>query len=187
MWIGSIQRTSSGLLDRLDVEVDHDRLAAAAHQHAFQRLVGGGVDLLVRHVRRHVDEVARPGLGDEFQLLAPAHPRPALDHIDHAFQRAVMMRAGLGVGMDVTVPAQSFCAPTRAKLIAAARFMPGRLRGVGIELVARDHLDAVRLPIDRLRRSCCSFTSSSAPVRGPDLIMLIKWFTILDTEVFRYI
>src|SRR5580693_7511605 len=25
----------------------------------------------------------------------------------------------------VTVPAHSFCAPTRAKLIAAARFMPG--------------------------------------------------------------
>jgi predicted nuclease of predicted toxin-antitoxin system len=29
-----------GLFDRLDVEVDHDRLVVAAHQHAFQGLVG---------------------------------------------------------------------------------------------------------------------------------------------------
>ena len=34
-----------------------------------------GVDLLVRHVGRHVDEIARAGLGHEFQPLAPAHAR----------------------------------------------------------------------------------------------------------------
>jgi len=30
-----------------------------------------GVDLLMGHVGRHEDEVARPGLGDELELLAP--------------------------------------------------------------------------------------------------------------------
>jgi hypothetical protein len=34
---------------------------------------------------------------------------------------AVMVRAGLGVGRIVTVPAHNFWAPTRAKLIAALR------------------------------------------------------------------
>ena len=37
-----------------------------------------------------------------------------------------------------TVPAQIFWAPTRA------------LRSVRVELIARDHLDAVNLPIDLL-------------------------------------
>src|SRR5690349_2098162 len=32
------------LLDRLDVEIDDDRLVVAAYQHAFERLVGRGVD-----------------------------------------------------------------------------------------------------------------------------------------------
>ena len=88
------------LFHRLDVEIDRDRLAVAAHQHAFQHLVAAGVDFLVRHVGRHEDEIAGAGLGGELQLLAPAHPRLALHDIDDAFEMAVMMRAGLGVGPD---------------------------------------------------------------------------------------
>src|SRR5690242_6636256 len=88
------------LLYRLDVEIDRDRLAVTAHQHAFQNLVAAGVDLLMRHVRRHEDEIAGAGFRSELQLLAPAHPRLALHHIDDAFKMAVMMRAGLGVGAD---------------------------------------------------------------------------------------
>src|SRR4051812_25142471 len=64
-----------GLLDRLDVEVDRDRLAVAAHQHAFQHLVRAGVDLLMRHVGRDENEIAGAGLRGELQALAPAHPR----------------------------------------------------------------------------------------------------------------
>src|SRR5438132_525748 len=37
------------LLHRLDVEVDGDCLAVAAHQHALQHLIAAGVDLLMRH------------------------------------------------------------------------------------------------------------------------------------------
>jgi len=47
-------------LDRLDVEIDDDRLVVAAHQHAFKGLFGGRVDLLVRHIGRDKDEVAGP-------------------------------------------------------------------------------------------------------------------------------
>src|SRR3984957_6198444 len=49
------------LLHRLDVEIDRDRLAVAAHQHAFQDLVAAGVDLLMRHVGRNEDEIAGTG------------------------------------------------------------------------------------------------------------------------------
>src|SRR5207302_1527760 len=66
-----------GLLDRLDVEVDDDRLVVAAHQHAFERLVRARIDLLMRHEGWHIDEIAGPGLGHEFEVLAPAHARLA--------------------------------------------------------------------------------------------------------------
>jgi hypothetical protein len=41
-----------GAFDRFDVEVDDDRLVVTANQHAFERLVGRRVDLLVRQKGR---------------------------------------------------------------------------------------------------------------------------------------
>ena len=92
------------LLHRFDVEIDDDGFLVAAHEDAFERLVGAGVDLLMRHVRRDEDEIARPCLGEEFEMVAPAHAGAPLDDVDDAFERAVMMRAGLGVGMDADRP-----------------------------------------------------------------------------------
>jgi len=112
------------LLHRLDVEIDRDGLTVAAHQHALQNLVRAGIDLLMRHVRRDEDEIAGIGLGRELQMLAPAHPRPAANHVDDAFKMAVMVGAGFASGLIVTVPAHSFCAPVRAKLMAAFRSIP---------------------------------------------------------------
>src|SRR5215218_7906581 len=86
------------LFDRLDLEVDYDRLVVAAHQHAFEGFITRRVALLVRHIGRYEDEVARPGLGDVFEAVAPAHPRPALQHVNDAFERAVVVRPGLGIG-----------------------------------------------------------------------------------------
>ena len=43
---------------RSDVEIDHHGLLIAAYQNAFQRLIIAGIDLLVRHVGRHEDEIA---------------------------------------------------------------------------------------------------------------------------------
>src|SRR4051794_18174807 len=50
------------LLDRLDVDVDCHRLTVGAYQHAFQHFVTAGIDLLMRNVRRHEDEVPGAGL-----------------------------------------------------------------------------------------------------------------------------
>src|SRR5476651_1756850 len=88
------------LFGRCDVEVDGDGLVVGADQHAFERLGVRGVDLLVRDIRRHIDEVAGSGLGGELELVAPAHAGAALHNVDHALEMAVVMRAGLGVGVD---------------------------------------------------------------------------------------
>ena len=85
-----------------------------------------GVDLLVRHEWRHEDEPARASLGGELEVLAPPHPGPAANHVDHALQLAVMVRAGPRAGMDRDGPCpQLLRAPVRARSTAAARFIPG--------------------------------------------------------------
>jgi hypothetical protein len=56
------------LVHAFDVEIDHHHVVAA-HQHAFEQIVGAGVDLLMRHVRR--TKMKSPaGLGGKFEPLA---------------------------------------------------------------------------------------------------------------------
>lgn len=42
--------------DSGDIQVDDDRVLPASDDHALQRLVRAGVDLLMGHKRRHIDE-----------------------------------------------------------------------------------------------------------------------------------
>jgi hypothetical protein len=53
----------------------------------------------MRHERWNVDEVARARVGGELAGCRTASG-PAGDYVDHAFDVAVMMGAGFGVGMD---------------------------------------------------------------------------------------
>ena len=146
-WVGVDPGDGFGLLDRLDVEVHRDRLAVGAHQHAFERLVLRRVDLLVRHVGRHVDEVARPRLGDELQLVAPAHAGLALEHIDDAFEVPVVVRAGLGVGVDRHRARPDFFRADAGEVDRRLAVHARSLRGVGIERARGDHPHAVVLPV----------------------------------------
>src|SRR5262249_15205499 len=134
------------LLGRLNVEVDDDGLVVAAHQHAFERLVRARVDLLVRHVRRHEDEVTRAGLGGEFEPIAPPHPRFAAHDVDHAFQRAVVMRAGLRVGMDADGPGPELLGTGAREIDRGLAVHAWRLRRIRVERMAGDDAHAIMFP-----------------------------------------
>jgi hypothetical protein len=97
-----------GFLPGFEVEVDNHRLLAASRECAFEAFARRRVDLVVRHIRRDKDEIAGAGLGDVFEMLASAHPRPTFHDTDDA--------------LEVTV---GDAPRRRAKLMAAARFMPG--------------------------------------------------------------
>jgi hypothetical protein len=71
------------------------------------------------------DEIAGICFGGELQMLAPAHARLAANHVDDAFEMAVMVRAGFGIGLDRHRTGPQLLAPARAKLIAALRSIPG--------------------------------------------------------------
>ena len=139
--------TASGTLDRLDIEIDYHRLLAAAHDHARQRRVGRGVDLLMRHEGRNKDEIARPGFGDVFEMFAPAHPRAPGDDVDDAFKFAVMMRAGLRVRFDPDRARPDFLRSGASVVDRRRARHPGRLCRIGVKLVAGNYSDAVVAPM----------------------------------------
>src|SRR5580700_2882367 len=89
----------AGWLGAFEVKIDHHRVLTAAYHDRFTRLVGESVDLLVRHVGRNVDEVARSGLAAEFQAFSPPHAGPAANYVEDGFQLAVVMGSSLGVGL----------------------------------------------------------------------------------------
>src|SRR5262249_45142341 len=135
-----------GLLDGLDVKVDPDRFVVAAHPHAFERLARTGVDFLVRHKGRHIDEIARTGLGGEFEPLAPAHSRLAAHHVDDAFQLTVMMRAGLRVRTNIHRTSPNLLGADAGIIDGGLAIHARRLRGIGIERVGRNDAHAIVLP-----------------------------------------
>jgi hypothetical protein len=100
----------------------------------------------MRHVRRDVDEIARSRLGGVFELFAPAHARFAAHHVNHAFERTVMMRAGLGVGMNMNGAGPDLLGADAGGSDRGLAVDARRLRGIGIERAAGDHAHAIVLP-----------------------------------------
>src|SRR3990172_1552160 len=88
----------------LNFDVDNDVLLRAARDDHRHGLVGAGVNLLVHQVRRQEDEVARLRLDDSLQAVAVAEAGAAADHVDHALERAVVVRAGAHAFVDGHVP-----------------------------------------------------------------------------------
>ena len=146
-----MERVRSGCAARVfgagDIEVDDDRLLAAADDDGFDGFVGAGVEFLMRDVGRNVDEIAGAGFVDELKVVAPAEAGAAADDVDDGFEFTVMVGAGFGVGMDNDGASPEFL---RAGFRMGDGFgagHAGRLEGVGIELAAADDAEAVELPV----------------------------------------
>src|SRR5215470_471277 len=132
---------------RFQIEIHHDRLLVAAHDNAAQLLVVAGVELLVRHVRGDVDEVARAGLGGEFEPVTPAHPSPAAQDVDHALQLAVVMRASPGAWLDDHGAGPELLGRCRLAVDRGLAVHAGRLRRAGIKLVVAHYPHAELTPV----------------------------------------
>jgi hypothetical protein len=129
-----------------DVEIHNDWLLATSHEHTFERLVSAGVDLLMRHIRRNVDEVARPGFSSEFEMIPPTHSRLALDHVDDAFKFSVVMSPGLCIRVNAYSPCPKLrCAGPRVS-DRSRSVHPRSLRGVRIEFASANNADSVVFP-----------------------------------------
>ena len=99
--------------------VHHNGLVVRAHEHALKRLVRAGIDFLMRHEGRHIDEISGPSLGHILEVVAPPHTGLAAHHVDHTLKLAMVVHAGLGVGLDGDGPGPDLLGPDTAWLIAA--------------------------------------------------------------------
>jgi hypothetical protein len=104
---------------------------------------------LMRHERRHVDEITRASLRDVLQAFAPSHPRAAADDIDDAFQVAMMMRAGFRVGMNRHGAGPELARARPGVGDGGGAVHAGRLRRVHVKIGARDDPDTVLAPVIR--------------------------------------
>lgn len=136
-----------GRLNRGYVQVDDDRFLPASHEYAFERLIGAGVDLLVRHVRRDVDEVAGSGVSGELEMIAPTYASAAFDDVDDAFKLAVMMRSGFGVGMDGDSARPQFTRAGSCVSDRSSAIHSGCLRRVRVELARVNDANSVMFPV----------------------------------------
>lgn len=134
-------------LNRLNIrQIDRNRLVVTPDQYTLQRLIFISIDLLMRHIRRHKDEIAWPSFSSEFQLLAPTHASLALDDVDHGFQVAMMMGASFGVRMDVHRAGPDFLSAGAGEVDGGGAVHAWRLRCVAVERVCRNDSDAFVFP-----------------------------------------
>ena len=136
-----------GLFDGWDVEVDDDRFLSAAYENAFERLVGAGVDLLMRNERWNVNEITGPGFGGEFQMVAPTHACFAFHDVDYAFKVAVMMRSSFGIWMDVDSARPELRRAGRCVGNRSSAIHPWCLRCVAVQVTGVNYADTVIFPI----------------------------------------
>lgn len=131
-----------------DVEVDDYGLLVAANQDALKRLILAGVDLLVWHIGRHIDEIPGARFTDELELLAPAHSRFAGKDVDDAFERTVMVRAGFGVRVDVHCARPEFAGAGGGEVDGRRPVHSGRLGRIGVQVSPRDDFHSLAFPVD---------------------------------------
>src|SRR5271156_3363539 len=102
----------------------------------------------MRNVGRDVDEISGAGFINELKIVSPAKASAAADDVNHGFELSVMMRAGLGIGMNYDGSRPEFlCADAGAGNGFGAGHAGG-LRRVGVEFAAADDAQAVSFPVE---------------------------------------
>jgi hypothetical protein len=143
--------SSGGLcLWAFDIEIDHDGILTTSYDDSFTGFVGEGVDLLVRHVWRNIDEIAGAGFTAEFQVVAPSHAGPAANDIEDGFQVAVVVRAGLGVGLDYNCAGPQSAGSRSGVSDGGGPGHTGSLGSVWVQVAGWNDFDAVVLPVHDL-------------------------------------
>src|SRR5260221_4049627 len=129
------------------IEVDDDRLLAAANDYAGERRGGARIDLLVWHERGDEDEIARTRLGRELEPVTPSHPGPATHDVDHALQGTVVMCAGLRIRLNDHRPGPELLGTGPRRVDRCGAIHPRRLWRGYVEVVGVDHAENVEPPV----------------------------------------
>jgi hypothetical protein len=136
-------------LRALDFEVHNNWFLTTTHDYRFALFIAPRVDLLMWHVRRHINEIAGSSFVAEFEVVAPSQPGLSAHYIEHRFEFSMMMRPRFGAGLnDDSSRPQLGGSATRMRDCRCPRHT-GSLRCVRIQLPCADDLDSLVLPVHR--------------------------------------
>jgi hypothetical protein len=132
-----------------NVEIHHDGFLSAAHHDSFDRLISPRIHLLVRHVWRDVNKIARPGFFREFQMVSPPEESMPSHDVEHRFDFPVVVSAGAGCGLDHD--------GSRPELVGASASVrdrrrarhAGRLGSIAVELTGAHNPYTACFPVHR--------------------------------------
>ena len=130
-----------------DIEIDDDSFLAAADDDSFDRLILGGVQLLMRNKWRDINKIARTCLLYKFKLITPTKPGASANNINYRFQFAVMVRAGFCIGMNHYGAGPKFLRANFGVRDGFGASHSWSLRRIGVELAGANDAKAVILPI----------------------------------------
>lgn len=119
-------------------QVHRNGLPVASHQHTLQLLVLFGIDLLVRHVWRNVDEIPGPGFRNELEVLTPPQPRLALDNVDDTLEVTVVVGSRFGVGVDLDRAGPQMLRAHAGHVDGRSTVHSRCARSVGVQAVCRN-------------------------------------------------
>jgi eukaryotic-like serine/threonine-protein kinase len=142
-----VSRSVRTILRARNIQIDDNRLLAAAHDYGLDRLVFARIQFLMRNVGRYVNKVSRSCLVNELQMVSPTKARSPAHDVDHGFQFSVVMRPGLGIRMHHhRSRPQLLRTHPRVRDRFSARHA-GRLRSIRIKLSAANNPEAVFFPV----------------------------------------
>ena len=135
------------ILGTRNIQIHHNRLLPASHQHRLHRHIRARIQLLMRHVRRYLNEIPRPSFIHKLQLLAPAQPRAPPHDVNHGLKFSMMMRPSLRARMNRHRPSPKLLRPHSRMRNSLSPCHPARLRRVRVQLPAANNPHAVILPV----------------------------------------
>jgi hypothetical protein len=100
----------------------------------------------MRDVRGYIYEIACLGLGDELEPISPAQASDAVDDVNHTLKVTVMVRTGLGVGIDRDGACPEFRRARAPSRDGGATLHAQRLRRISIEFVGANDPYSVGSP-----------------------------------------
>src|SRR5882724_6115349 len=100
----------------------------------------------MRNKRGNVNEVALSGFGHKLQPVAPPQPGYAIDHVDHAFEVAVVVGTGLGLGINGDSAGPKLCCASALGRHCGTPLHPQSLCCAVIQLVAANDPHTIRSP-----------------------------------------
>ena len=157
-------------LRALNRQVHDDWILPAADDNGFHRSIRPRVHLLMRNVRRHVDEVPGAGLCNEFQLIAPPESSMSSHDVEDCLQFAMVVwpRGDLGL-YDYRTRPEFLCTSTCIRDGGRPRHAR-RLRRVVVEFPGADHPYTLLLPIRHVRHPPIEYIGRGGATNFDELI-----------------